>query len=1258
MSMFRKVLMTIGLLLMANFVLAQGTIKGTITDPKTGEPVAFANVVAKQDGKQIKGTVTDMEGNFTIKPLDVGQYDIQASCVGYQSYTRQGFNVKASGISVCNIEMSATSITLVDVEIIEQKNPLIDIGSATQGQTMSSEDIARMPATSVEGIVASVGGVTYDDGGAGSARGESGMVTLVNGARKRTGVNVPKGAIAEIAVVLGGTPASVGEAIGAYQSITLKPPTSQFHGEINYRTILDYRLYNYLSLYLTGPVFTQPIKDENGTVTGDRTLVGFRFTAQGSFQHNSFYRTKDYTHLVVDDAIVREIEQSPIIYDPIGGSVNYAAEFLRTDDFVEMRRPTARDFGGDASRVPDTRKYTISTELAFDIRFSDYATLALTGDFTFSHSPQNSIDPLNMPRSANQVTRNMGWCITADLTQRFPDAEASTENTEGSSKSGKSITNVMYEIMGMYEVSTSHSYNEVFGSTVDDAFKYGYNGRLFTNQEATYELVPSFDYNGINRAAHVQNGWVDRIDWSTYEPYAPNQVLANYNLQLLNIPDVSSFITNFDMLRYFKGLSNGDLPENGIYGLINHVGIQGTGIGYATNQYIYLTAKAKAEIKGHELEIGFQYDRVDESYYGLSAYKLWTIMRQNANRHISQLDLSNPNYRWEGSNLYVDYSRLYNPDAQSEFDRSMRSYLGWAGDPDGERRYLDIDRYTPEDYIAAGGVDMFSTDELFAQGGNSSLVSYYGYDHTGKKYSSSNWSLNDFYNPENPKYRYLPSFHPTYMAGYLQDQFYFSDLIFNVGVRVDIFDAEQDVLKDPYLLYESYTVGQLKAANGDIPYQGEIYAGAGNDWTVYVDAADADNPTIYGYRSGSTWYDVNGVELSTPASIAGKSGKPTPYRTPAGQQALRDNNVGAEAFTDYKPQVVVMPRIAFSFPIAEEAQFKASYDIIARRPGSDYWRADYYSYLYMNQISLISNPNLKPEKITNYELAFQQALNKTSALSVSAYYKETRDLVQIVQYVGADPNQNYYSYDNLDFKTIKGLTLSYDLRQSKNIRINANYTLQYAEGTGLPQSTMLDLIRDGYTTLKMLNPIGDDRRHEFKLDLDYRYGHGAKYNGPVINRVVKDKETGEDRKVPVKLLEDFGMHLQAYAQSGAPYTRQFSHKQATIVGSYNGARLPWNFYCNLQLDKTFVFKVGKHETMLQAIVSVTNIFDIRNIKSVWPVTGNPEDDGYLTDPETQNDINQHLDAQSYRDLRTITYLNNYWRYSQPRSVMLQLLYTF
>ena len=80
--------------------------------------------------------------------------------------------------------------------------------------------------------------------------------------------------------------------------------------------------------------------------------------------------------------------------------------------------------------------------------------------------------------------------------------------------------------------------------------------------------------------------------------------------------------------------------------------------------------------------------------------------------------------------------------------------------------------------------------------------------------------------------------------------------------------------------------------------------------------------------------------------------------------------------------------------------------------------------------------------------------------------------------------------------------------------------------------------------------------------------------------------------------------------------------------------------------------------MLTFALTVTNLFDVRNTGSVFPVTGNPEDDGYLTDPETQTIIENYLDSQSFRDLYAISLRNNYWRYTTPRRFMLTAVYAF
>lgn len=1266
MSMFKKVLLTIGLLLAAQVaIFAQGTIKGTVTDAKNGEPIPFVNVVIKQDGQQKGWAQTDFDGIFTIKSIDIGKYDVEASYVGYVTHKRQGVTVKATGITPVEIQLTPSgATTLTTVEVTATKDPLFEKGQTGEGKTLTDDDIKRMPGNSVDAIVATVAGMGYNDGGTSTARGEEGMVTMQGSVRKRTGISVPKEAIGEIKVILGGTPASIGEAIGGAQIITLRPPQSKFQGFAKLESYLDYRLNNTFVLYLTGPLYKQKKELEGGGVS-EVNLLGFRFTGQASYSKFGYYRPRDGRYQIVNDAKVAEIENAPIVYDPLTGAVNYAAEYLRASDFVTLTAPNRKTFVS-ADRNPNFNSYSIAAEGAIDFRPSPYTSLVLTGEVNYSKSPNTSVAlfPLNLSRAANGVGEAQNYVITLEYTQRFPDEKASEDATDPESKSAKLITNVMWNASVMYNLYKSKYYNQNFG---DDVFKYGHIGQFVTEKERTYAIQSDFNLNGTSQMAYVQDNWRDVV--TSFTPSEYNPVLANYTSQLYNITEIKDLLTNFDNIRFFNGLVNGDSPAS-IYGLINNVGIQSTSYSKAQNNYYYGQAKVAFTVAGkHDIELGFQYDQYTSASYSLDASRLWTIMRQQANSHITQLDFDNPISYFKDGFLYVDYDRNVG-DGQTTFDQSMRDYLMSIDPSVTASTWMDIDRYSPDWYEQAGGLNMFSSTDLLNSG--NVIVNYSGYDHTGALYNSRNWNLDDFFDPVargHAKYQYLPVFSPIYMAGYIQDKFYFSDLIFNVGVRVDRFDGNQFVLKDPYLLYDSYTVGQLKGSS-DLSYntglEGNAFANAAqDDWVVYVDDPTASTPTIRGYRNGSVWYNKDGVEVNSPNDIAGESGRPTPFRTAAANTVYLEGNqsgnkISASAFEDYKPQWVVMPRFAFSFPVGEKSQFKASYDIIARRPSGG-WEASYLSYLYMTQISTITNPNLQPERITNYEIGFNQALNDKSAISISAYYKETRDLIQLVQYAGADPNPNYYSYGNLDFKTIKGFSFAYDLRQSNHIRINANYTLQYADGTGLSSTTMTELIKEGYTTLKMLNPIADDRRHEFKANVDFRFGPGEGYKYTTTR---KNKETGETERVDHNPFQNFGINFLAVAQSGRPYTRAYSNLQNTIVGSYRGARLPWNFFFDVVVDKTWPIVIKnsegrvKRNTALQAAVTVRNLFDIRNTTGVFAVTGNPTDNGYLSDPETQTTINTYLDSQSYRELYTIMLSNNYWNYSSPRTIRLTLSYSF
>src|SRR5262245_22958862 len=83
-------------LLAGNLAVAQvGEIRGKVVEKGTKEGVAFASVAAFLNGAQVQGTVTDIDGNYSIKPLTPAKYDVKATSVGYTPAEVKGVLVSA-----------------------------------------------------------------------------------------------------------------------------------------------------------------------------------------------------------------------------------------------------------------------------------------------------------------------------------------------------------------------------------------------------------------------------------------------------------------------------------------------------------------------------------------------------------------------------------------------------------------------------------------------------------------------------------------------------------------------------------------------------------------------------------------------------------------------------------------------------------------------------------------------------------------------------------------------------------------------------------------------------------------------------------------------------------------------------------------------------------------------------------------------------------------------------------------------------------
>ena len=1243
--MLRNLLLTVGFLFAANLIVfsQSGTLKGRILDQATGEPIPFANVVLEVGGTMSGGATSDFDGNYIIKPVQPGTYDLRATYVGYKTVLVTGMVINSDQIRFYDVKMESTAEQLDEVVVTSYKIPLIDKDKTVSGGSVTAEDIKKMPNRDANAIATTVGGVFSADGERGSVRGARSDQTVmyIDGIRVIGSSSLPQSAIEQVSVYLGGLPAQYGDARGGIINVTTKGPSRTFGAGLELETskFLDAFGQSRLGFNVQGPLI-------RGKKESQTSLLGFFISGDMNYREDS-RPTANGVYVATDDYL-EFLQQTPLRPSGLtGGGTYYNGEFARIDN-LENQKAT-----------PNTSRYGINLSGKIDVRTTQYTNLTFGGQFSYNDG--NSFDFRNSMYNydRNVLDMNSTWRVFGRFTQRFPT----------SAESRSLVKNVYYSLQFDYSQFRARSMDPHHEK---DLFKYGYLGTFTTYKRPTFELgsitIDGEEYENV----WLQNSW-DSDTAYVFEARDYNPYLARYTSQIYEFfPDkgnLNAAIGNWRSetdLTLRGGLLNGQSPDR-IYGLWAPPGVIQTRYGETNNTLISLNASAAADIGNHEVKFGFLYEQRAERGYNYLASRLWTRMRGLTNNQIRELDVDNPMPIY-ADGIFQDtvmYYRKYSETLQFRFDKSLRQKLGL--DEQGLDYILvdsyDMDNNTIKYYDKDGvlhtanvdgdlySIDMFSADELLEDGNYTAF--YYGYDYKGNKLTERP-SLDDFFTKLDDRGDYarpIGAFEPIYMAGYIQDKFAFKDLIFNIGVRVDRFDANQPVLKDPFLLYEARTVSEVADVNGQlVSHPGNM----GSDYVVYVD--NATNPTmIMGYRDEFTWYNADGVEIQDPNALDAGGGV-SPYLVNPDQ-----GSVNSSAFKDYEPQWSVMPRISFSFPISDEALFFAHYDVLTQRPLSDV-RSNPADYYFINSLSgtVLNNPNLKPTKTIDYELGFQQKLTNKSSLRLSAFYREMRDDIQIYRFTGAYP-RDYTSYNNLDFGTVKGLTVTYDLRRlNSNTRLNASYTLQFADGTGSSSTTSQALINSGLPNLRTLNPLNWDRRHNFNISLDYRFSDGKDYNGPTITR-----RKGTDSEKVVQLLKNFGVNFQLTGGSGTPYTAQEnitsirSGGTRVLKGTINGSRLPWQFRLDMRMDKDIYFsnETGKSNMYLNIYLQVLNLLDTKNVLGVYPATGVPDDDGYLAAAEWQREINEQLDPISYRMYYAMA-LDTPGNYSSPRQIRIGVLFNF
>lgn len=1201
--MVRSLLLTFAMLLSAGAVLAQTILAGKVIDEGTKEDLIGASVKITKGGEVVKGAITDFNGEYRI-PLDPGKYDVEVSYTGYTSSRISGVQVLSNTINYQNFSMSAGTI-LGEVVIKEFKVPLIKQDETSTGQALTSDQIKNLPTRSVQQIVATTAGTTSIDGGDVSIKGSRSNATnyYIDGIRVQ-GSPPPVQDLEQLQVITGGLGAEYGDVTGGVISLTTKGPASDYHGALEVEN--SHGLDPYGWLLATGNV-SGPIVKKKLANGASRTVVGFRLSGQLLNQKDDDPPATPVYY--AKEEVRKRLAEDPVILEN-GVPINAGEQLTQKDVDVLKYRPFEK-----------RRDIDVTGKL--DFRLSDAIDVSVTGTFKDVQN-QEGPDPENTGRETARLLNAQNNPTDYDRRYRgiarFRHRLGGSSDPKSASSSGVTISNASYQLQFGFERATERREDPRHQERI---FDYGYVGRYNYRYVPT---VPDLDPGPGEQWTHVDysENFISFIPGYAANDnsavYMPNEGLTKYNK--LATPGVEATYL----------MRNGIFPDqyNDLWGNY-HNNINRPFDRYSKTQddIVTILASSSFDLKlgrtgTHNIQFGLMNEQRTLRSHRVSPFGLWRLMGQTANIHFNGIDTSRVIRDTVINGLTVPiYAVLLKDQANSKFYKEVRKELNNTP----LDQYVNVHSLSPDFFR----LDMFSSRELTEQ----NLVGYYGYDYLGNDLPSST-SFNEFFTAKDADgVRTFPvaPLQPLYQAAYLKDKFTFNNMIFSLGFRVERLDLNTKVMRDPYSLYAIKTAKDYFASNPGVR-PGTI----GDDFKVYA-TSKQDQTSIQGFRDGDTWYFADGRQANDGVSVLGtKPVAPILVDTVSGDDIFDPRFNPDLSFEDYTPQVNWLPRLAFSFPISEDANFFAHYDVLVQRP-PDGWQVTPLNYLYFNigDRTPVNNANLRPERVVDYEVGFQQKLNQNSAIKFSAYYREMRDMIQRRTIAFVPDVVRYETYGNQDFGTVKGFTVQYDLRRIQNAELRLAYTLQFADGTGSDQNSQRGLTARG--NIRTLYPLNFDERHNISGILDYRFASGKQYNGPTI--------AGKD------ILANFGVNLQLIGASGRPYSAEIRPTRfggEGNIGAINGNRKPWRMQLDMRVDKSFSLSAaGKRPLNLNVYFRVSNLLNRKNVVDVYSVTGSPTDSGWLATGEARSVI----DGFSSENRNIDSYLASYtWALLNPNNFTL------
>jgi hypothetical protein len=346
----------------------------------------------------------------------------------------------------------------------------------------------------------------------------------------------------------------------------------------------------------------------------------------------------------------------------------------------------------------------------------------------------------------------------------------------------------------------------------------------------------------------------------------------------------------------------------------------------------------------------------------------------------------------------------------------------------------------------------------------------------------------------------------------------------------------------------------------------------------------------------------------------------------------------------------VLPRLNFSFPVTDRTVFYAQYGKYVQMPRlTDFYRGFISAsatvssvtrgFAFLPPIGFMA----RPERLTQYEMGFRQAITDFASLTISGFYKDTKDQLAVRRFTDAQGNALYIAWLNEDFETAKGLEFTLDVRRIKRLTARVNYTLQDVRGTGANQTQSFGVVerQDIGRFPSFIFPLDYNQTHRGSIMVDYRFAKGD--GGPILEGLGAFLLfTFNSGHAYTKIKEPSDLGQASPYNIGVRY--DIDSRSRFPVQAINSSATPSILNIDLTVSKAFFLR----SFTVELYANVLNLLNSKQAINVYPNTGTTEDDGWLRSPLGQGYVNNISDPkarQQYVDFYKAFNLQNRWHYA-------------